>query len=130
MVDRPRYHVALGDATCAPAEGLRLVSLTFPDATIAAVRYVQIPQWKELGIRAARVTLSIGYGDLLATLGDVELAAAAYVWFQGHAQAIARELGHLCGPEASIDFSPCSRFNGWEWEARFNQCVTAALRQE
>lgn len=128
MANQPRYHVVLGDRPLVRAtQGLRLVSLAAPEATLAAVRYVQIPQWKELGILAAHVTLSIGQADLLATLGDEGFATAAYGPFETNANAIARELASLREPGTSVELLPCTGLQGWEWETRFNQCVRDAF---
>lgn len=127
MADAPRYHVALGDAVPGPSPGMRLIPLARPEATIAAVRYVQLPQWKEWGIRASRVTLSLGQADLLATLGDTELAAMAYPHWQEHAEAIAAMLPSLCEPDTDITLIPCQHFQGWEWEVRFNAALSGII---
>ncbi|WP_309717300.1 hypothetical protein [Armatimonas sp.] len=125
MADRPRYLITLGD-TCHTPENLdrlRLIPLARPEATIAAVRYVQIPQWKEMGIKAAHVQLSIGHADLIATLGDESFAAAAYPRFMAHAHAIAAELEQLCEPGATLEIAAITGFNEWKWEVAFHQCL-------
>ena len=130
MADAPRYCIALGDTlhTPEPRPGLRIVPLARPDATIAAVRYVQIPQWKEMGVKAAQVQLSIGHADLLATLGDESFAAAAYLRFTEHARAIAAELEPLCEPGALVTVVPILGFSCWHWEGRFNTQLSGIIR--
>ena len=130
MADAPRYGITLGDTlhTPEPQEGLRIIPLARPDATIAAVRYVQIPQWKEMGVRAARVSLSIGHADLVATLGDESFAAAAYPRFLEHLNAIATELTYLCEPDADVILVPITGFDGWEWAERFQSAISGILR--
>ena len=128
--DAPRYLITLGDThhTPEPRPGLRIIPLARPDATIAAVRYVQIPQWKEMGVKAAHVQLSIGHADLMATLGDESFAAAAYPRFTEHAQAIAAELEGLCEPGASISVLPLTGFEGWSWGERFQTVLSGIIR--
>jgi len=127
MADAPRYQVALGDTVPEALPGLRLLPLARPEATIAAVRFVQLPQWKEWGILASHLTLSVGYADLLATLGDESYAAATYVRFVEHATVIAAELALLCTPGATITVIPCCNFDGWAWEARFNAALSGII---
>lgn len=127
MADAPRYLVTLGDTQHAPEnpDGLRVIPLARPEATIAAVRYVQLPQWKEMRVRATRVTLSIGHADLLATLGDEHFAAAAYPRFVEHVHAIRAELPALCEPGVVLELAPLTGFDGWEWAERFAAALTA-----
>ena len=129
MADAPRYLITLGDTqhTFDPVSvsGLRIIPLARPEATVAAVRYVQIPQWKEMGIKAAHVQLSIGYADLMATLGDESFAAAAYPRFVEQIQAIRSELPLLCEPGAEVVIAPLTGFAGWEWAERFRAACAA-----
>lgn len=126
----PRYLIALGDTlhTPEPRPGLRIIPLARPDATIAAVRYVQIPQWKEMGVKAAHIQLSIGYADLMATLGDETFAATAYLRFTEHAQVIAAELEVLCEPGAEISIVALMGFEGWNWRERFQAALSGIIR--
>ena len=129
MADKPRYLVTLGDTRHTPEnpDGLRLIPLARPEATIAAVRYVQIPQWKEMGVKASQVHLSIGHADLLATLGDESFAAAAYPRFVVHLEAIAVELPALCELEAALEIVPITGFEGWEWGQRFQTALSGII---
>ena len=129
MADRPRYLVTLGDTrhTLEPPDGLRIIPLARPEATIAAVRYVQIPQWKEMGVKASQVHFSIGHADLMATLGDEDFAAAAYPRFIEHTQAITAELEPLCEPGACVTVAPITGFESWEWAERFRQALSGII---
>ena len=128
-IDAPRYLVQLGDTqhTFASVPGLRIIPLARPEATIAAVRYVQIPQWKEMGIKAAHVQLSIGHADLMATLGDEAFAAQAHPRFIEHAQAIAAELESLFEPSGSLKIAPITGFEGWKWAGSFSSALSGIL---
>lgn len=130
MVDRPRYLIALGDRDPEPVTGLRLVSLTFPEATLAAVRYVQVPRWKELGVLASQVSLSVGSADIFATLGDPSLAALAYPGFCEHARALARELSHLTEPQAPLLLRESALPIEWEWAHRFREGLAQILETQ
>ena len=130
MADRPRYLVTLGDTqhTLEPIPGLRIIPLARPNALIAAVRYVQIPQWKEMGIKASQVQLSIGHADLMATLGDESFAATAYPRFVEHAHALTAELEPLCEPGATIELAALDGFSGWVWAERFQAALVAIIQ--
>jgi hypothetical protein len=125
MANAPRYLVTLGDTRHVPENpgGLRLIPLARPEGTIAAVRYVQIPQWKEMGVKATQVHLSIGHADLMATLGEESFAAAAYLRFTEHSRAILAELKSLCEPEVTQIVFPIEGFKDWEWQLKFNQIL-------
>lgn len=129
MADAPRYLVQLGDTEQLPENPLKLqlIPLARPEATIAAVRYVQLPLWREWGITASAISLSIGKADLLATLGDPTLAARALPEFARHAAALAAELPTLCAPDATLQLLPVPDFQSWEWAGRFAQTLTEAF---
>ncbi len=130
MADAPHYLITLGDTqhSFTHVPGLRIIPLSRPEATIAAVRYVQIPQWKEMGVKAAHIQLSIGHADLMATLGDESFAAAAYPRFVEHAHAIAAELAELCEPNAPLEIAPITGFGNWEWAERFQSALSGIMR--
>jgi hypothetical protein len=127
MASARRYQIALGDATPEAICDLHLLSLARPGALIAAVRFVQLPQWREWGVTAASVHLSIGHADLLATLGDDDFAESTLAQFTEHLETILTELRPLCEPDALFYFTPIVGFDGWEWQERFNALLMRCL---
>lgn len=82
--------------------GARLVPLARDGATSAAVRYVQLPQLAELGIRASVVTLTMGGNDLLQCFGNGEAARAACRSLVENGHAVLTQLRSLTEPNAPI----------------------------
>ncbi len=80
----------------------RFLLLASDGAISATVRYAQIPRLKDLNLRPALVTLTMGGNDLLQTFGhdDAAHAARRALWENGH--AILSNLRPLLEPEAAI----------------------------
>ena len=82
--------------------GARLIPLAADGGTSATVRYAQIPRLKEMAVRPAFVTLTMGGNDLLQTYGNDAAAHATRraLWENGH--AILSDLRGMMEPGAPI----------------------------
>ena len=80
----------------------RLVALAHDGAVSAAVRFVQIPRLKEVGVKPAVVTLTMGGNDLLQTFGDDAAAQAAHDALRTHTRATLIALREWAGDIPTI----------------------------
>lgn len=80
----------------------RLVLMAQDGVTSATVRYAQIPRLKEMGIRPAVVTLTMGGNDLLQTFGDSASADMANRRLLTNGRAILESLRLLVLPNAPV----------------------------
>lgn len=121
--------------------GARLIPLAQDGGTAATVRYAQLPRLKEMNVRPALVTLTMGGNDLLQTYGNDEAAHAARraLWEHGH--AILNDLRALMTPGTPIVvgtiYDPSDGTGDtdrlgllpWpsarDWIARFNETIVA-----
>lgn len=82
--------------------GARLIPLATDSGTSATVRFSQIPRLKEMNIRPAVITVTMGGNDLLQTFGSDENAHAARRALWENSQAALAELRALAGSDAAI----------------------------
>jgi lysophospholipase L1-like esterase len=82
--------------------GARLIPLAADAATTATVRYVHIPQLKEMKIRPDIITLTIGGNDLVQTFGSESATRDAYRNVQENVGWTLRELRKMAGSKVPV----------------------------
>jgi lysophospholipase L1-like esterase len=81
---------------------IRLIPRAMDGATSATVRYVQLPQLLEMGVRPEFVTVTMGGNDLLQCFGNDEAAEAAHLALREHGGVVLHRLRTLMGADGPI----------------------------